>query len=259
MTDGGKVGILILCAIPAAAQFVVSTQAGLIHFLEGDVYVDAQPVRAPGRTFTSLKDGQVLKTGRGRVEVLLAPAVFLRLGSQGSLRMVNTSLEDTRVELLKGRALVEVVDTIKGDRIEIKLGQTSTEFKGRGLYRFDADRSELRVFGGEAEARAADKKVAAGRGRAIQLSGSLSTSKFDPKKIDGLHRWAARRSFYLFASSPEAWARRTDWEFNPIGWFWNRNFDMKAYSAPVAAAFRRKIDNEERQRILFEQQKRYCP
>ena len=103
--------------------------------------------------------------------------------------MVNNSLEDTRVELRKGSALIEVVDIVKGGRTQIESGGTRTEFKGRGLYRFESEQHELLVYGGEAEVRIGEKIASAGRARAVQLSDSLSISKFDPKKrVDALHQ-----------------------------------------------------------------------
>jgi hypothetical protein len=231
---------------------VASAQAGLIQFTQDDVYVDARAVQTDGKMLYSLKNGQVLRTGRGRVEVLVAPAVSLWLGPQGSLRMVNNSLENTRVELQKGTAVIEVVEMVKGGRIQIEQGETCTEFKSTGLYRFESDRHQLLVFGGEAEVRVGEKRVSAGRGRAVQLSGSLSISKFNRKQIDALHQWAANRSFQSFASSAgERWLR-TDWEITVTGWFWSRDFEMKFFSPIVAAEYRRMQAAEEREKTTFE-------
>lgn len=254
MTFVGKAVVLILYAmIPAMAQPVVGARAGLIQFAQGDVSVDAQPVRVDGKNFPPINDGQVLRTGRGRVEVLLAPSVFLRLGSQSSLRMVNSSLEFTQVELRRGTATIEVVELLKVGRIQIEQGKTTTEFKGRGLYRFESDRHELKVFGGDAEVRTGEEAVSAGRGRTVQLGDSLSLSKFNPGRVDALHQWAASRSFQLFTSSYEEVTRRTDWEITVAGWFWNRNFDMKFFSPVAAAQYRGKEARDAREKAAFEQ------
>lgn len=252
ITPASKIGVLILCVIPATAQSVVSAQAGLIQFTQGDVYIDARPVQAVGKPFLSLKDGQVLRTGRGRVEVLVAPAIFLWLGPQGSLRLVNNSLEDTRVELDSGTALIEVVELVKGGRIYIEQGETRTEFKGAGLYRFESDRHQLLVFGGAAEVRVGERTVSTGRGRAVQLSASLSISRFNRKRVDELHQWAASRSFQSFESSAREGWWRTDWEITFTGWFWNRDFEMKFLSAIVADEYRRMQAAEERKKAPFE-------
>ena len=152
-----------------------------------------------------------------------------------------------------------MVEAMKGGRITLEQGETRTRFKGRGLYRFDAERHELRVFGGEAEVVAGEKKMSAGRGRAVQLNSSLVSSKFNPKSVDGLFQWAGRRSFYWFGSSPEEWMHRTDWEITITGWFWNRNFDLKFFSKPLASEFRQRQARDERQKALFDRLKEYDP
>lgn len=149
-------------------------------------------------------------------------------------------MSDTRVELQEGTALVEVVETVKSGPIQLICGETRTELKASGLYRFDLEDSNLRVFGGEAFVRAAERKVTAGRGRTVKLDHSLALSTFKLKDPDALHRWASYRSFRLFISSPEARARRTDWEYTVTGWLWNRNFQMRFFSPQAVAEHRLK-------------------
>lgn len=248
MAAAFKIGILTLCAIGAHPQAVVSVRAGLIDLTIGEVYRDSEIVRTTTNQFVSLNDGQVLQTGAGRVEMLLAPAVFLRLGAHASLRMHDSSLSDTRVELEQGTALVEVVETVKSGRIRLVCGETQTEFHASGLYRFDFEDGELRVFGGEARVMSGERTRVAGRGRSVKLDRSLSLSTFKPNGRDALHRWAAYRSFHLFISSSEARARRMDWEYTVTGWLWNRNFQMRFFSAQALAEHRlkRSVANQER-------------
>jgi len=212
----GGLALLLLSAYAARAQYVVGARAGTIHYIEGQVSVDGQPVRMTHLQFPMLQTGEVLRTGNGRAEVLLGPAVFLRLGEHGALRMLNTSLENTQVEMQQGSALVEVVEMPEGSDIHVMAGTARTGFKGMGLYRFEAGSNELRVFGGTAEVFAADRTAEAGRGRVVHLGGALSVSKFDPRKKDALHQWAARRSFLLYTSNLQARARRTNWEVTVV-------------------------------------------
>jgi len=240
--------ILGLSASAVLAQSVVGARAGTIQFTTGNVTVDGLPVQATEVHFPALNDGQMLGTGRGRVEVLIAPEVFLRLGTRSAVRLRNTQLTSIEVEPIKGRALIEVVETVKNDRIRVRFGETVTEFNGPGLYRFDADAGVLSVFGGKAEVRAGDQKAEAGRGVAVRLANPPTTSKFNPNKGDALLKWAAARSFYLFASSREARARQSHWEYTATGWFWNRNYGARFYSATLAAGYRKRLEEEERNR-----------
>jgi hypothetical protein len=212
--------LLLLGMHAAWAQYVVSARAGTIHYIRGQVSVDGQPVRRTPLQFPMLQEGQVLRTGNGRAEVLLGPGVFLRLGEHGAVRMLDTRLENAQVEVQEGTALVEVVEMPKGSDVHVLMGATRTGFKGIGLHRFEAGSNELRVFGGNAEVLAGDQTVEAGRGRVVHLGDTLSVSKFDPRRDprrnDALQQWAAHRSFLLYSSDLQAGSRQTNWEVTVV-------------------------------------------
>src|ERR1700739_2744922 len=87
---------------PAGGQSVISTHSGVVHFFEGSVYVDNQPLEShPGR-FSTVPQGAVLQTAEGRAEMLLTPGVFIRIGERSAVRMIANTLSNTRVELLAG-------------------------------------------------------------------------------------------------------------------------------------------------------------
>ena len=205
--------LLLLGSHAAWAQYVVSAQAGTIHYIRGQVSVDGQPVPRTPLKFPMLQQGQVLRTGNGRAEVLLGPGVFLRLGEHGALRMLDTRLENAQVEVQEGTALVEVVEIPKGSEVHVVVGPSRTGFKGIGLHRFEAGSHELRVYGGHAEVFAADQTVEAGRGKVVHLGDTLSVSRFDPRRKDALHQWAARRSYLLYNSNRRD---RTNWEVTVV-------------------------------------------
>ena len=102
-------GRLVLCglalaagSVAALAQSVISARSGLIHYVEGQVYLGDQPVETKFGSFPEVKENGQLRTEDGRAEVLLTPGVFLRLGENSSFRMVtNRLIVDTR-NALKG-------------------------------------------------------------------------------------------------------------------------------------------------------------
>lgn len=254
MKAAWPLAIICLCAEGAVAQHVVGARAGTVHLTVGDVRADGQPVRAARADFPLLKDGQVLATGvDARAEVLLAPGVFLRLFERGSLRMADTRLDHTAVDLLKGTSLVEVVETAKGSRIQIRFGPTVTEFKGMGVFRFDADTGVLRVWGGEAEVQTGSQIIKAGQGKLVHLADGLATGKFDSKQQDEWQQWAARMSFDLYVTSAEARRHRTHWEMTATGWSWNRDFLTRFYSPLVAREFQLKQAREQQEKAAFQQ------
>src|SRR5215469_13158274 len=190
----------------------------------------------PGKTSElSLDDQWTSATHRQRTRRGITGArSFPAHGVPGAIKM----LDDTQAELQKETALIEVVQLPKDGRLQIKLGETATSFKGTGLYRFQADSRELRVFGGSAEVRAGDRKLEAGRGRMVRLGSPPSSSKFNTKETDAFHDWAARRSFLLYTSSAKARRQITSWEATTSGWSWNRDFNMQLFSPIVAEEYR---------------------
>src|SRR5690242_2073311 len=114
MTFVGKLGLLFSVAggvlvIHASAQKVVSARAGLVSFTQGPAFVDGKRVFPRPTRFLQMRNGETLSTGRGRAELLLAPGAFLRISENAQVRMDDTQLSDTRVTLLKGDALIEIV------------------------------------------------------------------------------------------------------------------------------------------------------
>ena len=239
-------GLLLAFATTAWSQYVVGAQSGTIQFTTGDVYVDQQAVRATPRKFPTLQTGQTLRTGRGRAEMLLGQAVFLRLAPQSSVHMLSSRLEDTRLEVTDGKVLVEVVTLNKYGRIQIQLGNTTTEFKHMGLYRFDVPPAEIRVYGGDAEVSAGEKTVDLTRGKSVLCDSDLLPRKFDLKTTDSLHEWSARRSLVTYLATPLH--RTANWEILFNGSAYNRDFNKKYYLRFASRAFiRNQAQSSERQ------------
>jgi len=214
-----------------SAQKVVSARAGLISYLQGPAFLDGKRVILRTARFPQMNNGQTLSTGRGRAEVLLSPGVVLRLTENSQLRMDDTQLSDTHVTLQQGDALVEVVQLAEGNRIQVVVEETSTELARTGLYRFGISRDgtsqrTLRVYGGEALVRSGLKIVDVKRGAAVNLDADLAISQFDRKHTDLMHAWAARRSFELFMSDPDAREKQTHWQPAGSGYIENKNFGV---------------------------------
>lgn len=115
-----------LASMLTLAQAATPARPGALNYIEGEVSIDGQTVTSKDIGAAQLMQNQVLETGQGKAEVLLTPGVFLRLGDGGSLRMVSPGLSDTRVELLRGEALVEVAELFKENHIRVLEGTSST-------------------------------------------------------------------------------------------------------------------------------------
>jgi hypothetical protein len=221
--------LLVFCALigQLSAQKVVSARAGLITYVQGFASLDSRRVVIKTTRFPQMKDGEALSTARGRAEILLAPGVILRLAENSRVRLADTQLSDTHVEIQRGDALIEVLQLPEGSRIQIHLADTVTEFTRTGLYRFGTTQKTLRVYGGEASVRSGSMTAVVKRGMTVSLNSTLALEKFDRKQTDALHAWAARRSFDLFMGDPEARQKQNHWQSAGTGYIENKNFGVE--------------------------------
>jgi hypothetical protein len=229
MTHRVRIGLLLAAACPfALAQAVVSARAGFLNFATGNVTLDSRRVSLRG-SLRQMRDGQTLRTGKGRVEILLAPGIAMRIGEDSSVRIDDTRLEDTQVRIENGSAYVEVVHQEKDARLRILVGESETELSRNGVYRFDSAPALLRVYGGEASVLRRGTQLVAKRGQEVNLEpgeATLEELEFDPKSADPLHGWAAQRSFALFNTSTET-RRQSNWQYLGDGWVWSKNYQIK--------------------------------
>src|SRR5271169_5739707 len=116
----------------ASAQSVISAKSGIIHHVEGRVFLNDQLIESKFGEFPDIKENQRVRTEQGRLEILLTPGVFLRLGENSAIRMITNRLIDTRVDFVSGEALVEADEILKDNGITIVYKQYSVTVAKRG-------------------------------------------------------------------------------------------------------------------------------
>jgi hypothetical protein len=221
-------GLLFAPIRAVFGQQVIGTQAGTIDYLQGKVLLDGtEMAQLCGSCSVQMKDGQHLRTANGRAEVLLAPKVTLWLDRNSSFQMDQTALKNTKLTLEQGSALIEIVQRVKGNRIEVQVGTSFAAMDKMGVYRFDS--ATLRVYGGEAIVTRGNSKAVVKRGKAMNLQNNPAPADFDAKADDPLHDWAAQRSFDLFMRN-ETTREQMNWTYLGAGWLWNYGFQMKLHS-----------------------------
>lgn len=215
-------------------QNVISAKPGLVHHIQGDVLLDGKPVSLSGTRFPSMEAGSVLVTQNGRAEILLNPGAFLRVSEEGEVRMVQNNLLDTRVELVKGMALLECVELAKGTSLSLVHGGATVFVLRPGLYRVGGDPAQVRIYDGKARVTLAGGSVEMKSGRFLMLDGtSLKAQKFNKKKelADSFYRWSAYRAQYItnanMASARQMWQDGVSWRVG--SWFWNPFFGCFTY------------------------------
>jgi len=220
---GGFFLTAILCAPAWGAN---TARPGTLNYVEGQASIDTQPLTAKSVGSAELGQGQSLITEKGKAEILLTPGVFLRLDDNSSVKMIAPGLTNTELTVEKGRAMVEVANIHRENDLRISEDGVTTQLVKNGVYDFDADRAQVRVFDGKALVQEGDRQVEVKGGHEVNLNagGEMKAQKFDKKSYeDDFYRWASLRSSYLAEANVEV--ARTyvgggpGW-FGP-GWYWD--------------------------------------
>ncbi|MGI8988688.1 MAG: hypothetical protein ACR2I2_03765 [Bryobacteraceae bacterium] len=216
----------------AFAQSIVSAHSGVLHYSEGDVFIGDKQVDAQFGTFPDIKENGQLRTGQGRAEVLLTPGVFLRVGENSGIRMITNRLIDTRVEFVSGAVMVEVDDPLKDNSVALVYKDYTVQLKKHGLYGFESEPPQLKVYNGEAEVTTDGNTVLVKEGKLLPFTSALVAEKFDNKEGDALWRWSKRRSEYVSVANLSAAKYVKDSgtsTWNTGGWYYNPYYSMFTY------------------------------
>jgi uncharacterized membrane protein YgcG len=215
-------GIGILCASAYGAD---PARPGSVNYIEGAAFLEGRQLQAHDIGSTELIPGAVLSTQAGKAEILLTPGVFLRLDDYSAVKMISPDLTLTKVELLHGRAGVEVDEVYPQNDLQIIDASVTTQLVKTGYYEFDANHPMAMVFKGLAAIEVGDGqyKVVKGHHEVKLPEGeTLKPVKFDARTAeDELYNWSSLRSQYLAeANNQIAGAYAGAASFNP-GWYWD--------------------------------------
>ncbi len=213
------------------AQNIISAKSGMVHYVEGEVFLDGTPVEIKYNLFPEIKEGQVFRTSaEGRAEILLNPGTFLRLAESSSFKMIDKRLIDTRIEMLNGVAIVEVAELGKDNNLTVAFKDATVELHKAGMYRLDAEAAELRVYKGEAIVVRGGETLTVKESHMTQLAGVTgSPQKFDSRLGDSFYRWAARRAASISVANLSAAKTLRDSGYSSgmgSSWRWNPYFGM---------------------------------
>src|SRR5882762_8344042 len=133
------IAIHLYTAAQNREKFVISAHAGGINAVTGRATLQAHG-NGDWQQLTSKEDletGDVVRTGLdGRVEMLLNPGSYLRIGENSEIELTDNSLENLEVRLVRGTAIVEVTGTDDTELlINIATPHTRMAIVRRGLYR----------------------------------------------------------------------------------------------------------------------------
>lgn len=209
---------------PVSSKYMISAKAGGVNDIEGVVTV----TRADASSGMLLKNDQIevgekLSTSAdGRIELLLNPGSYLRLGPNSSAEFKTTSLDDLQIRLDRGSSIFEVFATNEFV-VSVFTPKGLTKLVESGVYRFDVASDGTAVVAvTEGKAIVGTTTVKEGRAGTIDGSSKVAIAKFDRDKRDELAAWSRTRSKVLAAMT--ASLRNRDMRdslmssFNAGGW-----------------------------------------
>jgi hypothetical protein len=232
LLPGALAALGLLAAAPAWGANTTA-RPGTINYVEGRVLLNGRALTAHSIGNAELDAGQVLDTEQGKAEVLLTPGVFLRVGDNSEVRMVNPGLTNTSVAVTHGEALLEVTMLMKENHLQVADAGTETTVVKDGLYRFVADNNpSVSVIKGEAEVLKGDRNVKVKNDHELLLAQATNKpQKFDKASEDDLYAWSKLRSDYMAQANAAnvqlVLAGGYPW-YGP-GWYWSPWYDMYAF------------------------------
>jgi len=181
---------------PVFAQSVISTHSGILYFFEGTVFIGDQQAEQKFGKFPDVEEGRVLRTENGRAELLLTPGVFLRIGGNAAVRMLSNQLSDTRVELLRGSAILEANPEAADNKVTVIYRNWQLRIPQKGVYRIDSEPAQVQAYNGEVEVSVQGKTgaVTVKEGESVPLAGELVIEKAPETGSDEFKNWAMTRS-----------------------------------------------------------------
>lgn len=199
--------MLAAFGLPASGQSVISTHSGVVHFFEGTVYLDDQPLQFRLGKFPSIPEGGELRSEQGRAEVLLTPGVFLRMGERSAIRLLASDLSDTRVELVEGSAIVDSAQPTPDTSVTLIYKNWTMHSAAPGAYRIDSEPPRIVVHRGETEVFAGGDRVPVSVGPGMELAldgnadGRLAPEHTFENSGDALNTWTDGRNQSISADN----------------------------------------------------------
>jgi hypothetical protein len=233
-----SVAFILCCSFIGLAQtrdkFVISAKAGGINAVTGQATVHSKGESDWQQLMITddLQAGDRVRTAYdGRVEILLNPGSYLRVGGDSEVELSDNSLANLEVRLLRGTAIVEATGA---DGLELNIGistpHTRLAIVRQGLYRLNVvpgDATELIVRKGRVILSDSHTKVKGGN-KVVFSATAVSVAKLtkEEKKIkekEAVDVWSKERAETLAKANRRinermlntAFASYRDWD--PFG------------------------------------------
>lgn len=204
-----SIAFILCCSIVSLAQnrekFVISAKAGGINAITGEASVHSRGESGWQQLMITddLDAGDRVRTAYdGRVEILLNPGSYLRVGGDSEVELSNNTLSNLEVRLLRGTAIVEATGA---DGLELNINISTPHTKlaivRQGLYRLNVvpgDATELIVRKGRVILSDSHTKVKGGN-KVVFSASAISVAKLTKeekkaKENENVDVWSKERA-----------------------------------------------------------------
>lgn len=240
----GLIGIVAILTTVSFAQtasdkYLISAKAGGINYVEGQATV----LTSAGNSMSAIKGGSVrngesIRThADGKAEILLNPGSFVRIAAATDVRFDSTDLNDVRLAINSGSAILEIYATNKFT-VNVETPRGTVVFDETGVYRFDVSlQGPATLSVAKGEAMVGNVKVKPNRSIEIGAPNAKAVKSDIAKRRDGLNDWSKSRSDAIakvtnslkndaLRNSLSSSLLANEWNFfNSYGlWIYSRNF-----------------------------------
>ena len=204
-----SVTLLLACSVAGFSQqtrdkFVISAKAGGINAITGGATVTSRGGDSGWQQLMitdDLNSGDRVRTDAdGRVEILLNPGSYLRLGGNSEVELLDNSLANLEVKLLRGTVIVEATGA---DGLELNIGISTPHARlaivRQGLYRLNVvpqDATELIVRKGRVILGDTHTKIKGGN-KVVFSATNVIVAKLtneEKKNKDDVEIWSKQRA-----------------------------------------------------------------
>lgn len=227
-------------------KFGISAKAGGVNTVVGQVWVKRAGQTSEQRLTSDddLASGDVVSTGVwARAEILLNPGSYFRLGESSEFELVDSSLDNLRIKLIKGTAILEAIGGENTElRISIVTAQQPLVIVRRGLYRINAQAglTELLVQKGRVQLSNNPPEIAKGGKKIVVSGGSPLIAKIGKYEKDEFDKWSrdrgqtlAQANVRLTARTMSGYTALNNWGFGSgfgrLG-LWTYNTSFRCYT-----------------------------
>lgn len=198
-----------------AAQHVVGAKAGFVNQVVGQSSL---------KVGDQIAESASIQTGADdKLEILLNPGSFLRLGSNSEARLLNVQLTSIVIELTRGEALIETANVDRKHPITVLSGGLHVRLTDNGLYRFMPD--VVTVLAGKLALDGSPKAIKR-NWQARIVGGALERTKLTAVARNSLDDWSRGRSADLAKANALAVRSYAGHGLSPNSW---------VYSGPMGA------------------------